>query len=83
MSGKMVAWTLWRTVTLIQCVPSAKRVFYEGPELRLVQRDVELPDRERIWWDVVYLFRSASVVLLDESESRVLLVRRHRFVQRR
>src|ERR1700683_3170068 len=60
-----------------------ERVFYEGPELRLCQRDVEMPDRERIWWDVVHLFRSASVVLLDESASKVLLIRRHLFLQKR
>jgi len=60
-----------------------ERAFYEGPELWLGQRDVELPDRERIWWDVVRLYRSASVVLVDDSKARVLLVRRHRFLQQR
>jgi ADP-ribose pyrophosphatase YjhB (NUDIX family) len=60
-----------------------ERSVYDGPELQLGQLDVELPDRERIWWDVVHLYRSASVILVDDGGDRVLLVRRHRFVKRR
>ncbi len=60
-----------------------ERQVYEGPEMRLGQLDVELPDRERIWWDVVHLYRSASIVVVDGSSQRVLLVRVHRFVKGR
>jgi|SRR5580658_3146564 ADP-ribose pyrophosphatase YjhB (NUDIX family) len=59
-----------------------ERQVYDGPELRLSQLDVELPDSERIWWDVVHLFRSASAVVID-GDDKVLLVRRNRFVQGR
>ncbi len=43
------------------------------------QLDVELPGGERIWWDVVHLFRSASAVVVD-GNGRLLLVQRNRFV---
>lgn len=59
-----------------------ERTVYDGPELRLGQVDVELPGGERIWCDVVHLYRSASVVLTD-ADDRVLLLWRHRLAQDR
>ena len=64
----------WRTF--------GERAIYESPEVWLGQVDVELSSRERVWQHVVRLHRAVSVLLLDE-ENRVLLLRRHRFVQDR
>ncbi len=64
----------WRTF--------GERVIYESPEVWLGQVDVGLPSRERIWHHVVRLHRSVAVVLLD-GQGRVLLTRRHRFIQDR
>ncbi|MGO8961335.1 MAG: NUDIX domain-containing protein [Streptosporangiaceae bacterium] len=64
----------WRTF--------GERAIYESPEVWLGQVDVGLPSRERVWQHVVRLHRAAAVVLLD-GEGRVLLLRRHRFVQDR
>ena len=44
------------------------------------QVDVGLPSRERVWQHVVRLHRAAAVALVDE-QGRVLLTRRHRFIQ--
>ena len=64
----------WRTF--------GERAIYESPEVWLGQVDVGLPSRERVWQHVVRLHRAVAVVLLD-GEGRVLLLRRHRFVQDR
>jgi hypothetical protein len=61
----------WRTF--------GEREIYGSPELWLGQVDVELPGGERVWEHVVRLHRTALMAALDV-ESRVLLVRRHRFV---
>jgi 8-oxo-dGTP pyrophosphatase MutT (NUDIX family) len=58
------------------------RAIYESPEVWLGQVDVGLPSRERIWHHVVRLHRAVAVVLLDDP-GRVLLTRRHRFIQDR
>ena len=52
---------------------------YASPELWLGQVDVEVPGGERVWEHVVRLPKSALLAVLDE-DSRVLLVRRRRFV---
>jgi 8-oxo-dGTP pyrophosphatase MutT (NUDIX family) len=59
-----------------------ERVIYEGPELWFGQVDVSLPSRERVWQHVVRLPQAVAVALVD-GQDRVLLVRRHRFVQDR
>jgi 8-oxo-dGDP phosphatase len=64
----------WRTF--------GERVIYESPEVWLGQVDVGLPSHERIWPHVVRLPRAVAVALAD-GDGRVLLVRRHRFVQDR
>src|SRR5215472_2718412 len=56
-----------------------ERTVYDGPEVRVGEVDVGLSDGERFWREIVHLFRSAYVVLMDEQD-RVLLLRRHRFV---
>ena len=61
----------WRTF--------GEREIYDSPELWLGQVDVELPGGERIWEHVVRLHQVAMLALVDE-QSRVLLVRRHRFL---
>jgi 8-oxo-dGDP phosphatase len=61
----------WRTF--------GEREIYASPELWLGQVDVEVPGGERVWEHVVRLPQSALLAALDE-QSRVLLVRRHRFV---
>jgi hypothetical protein len=43
------------------------------------QVDVELPDGERYWRDVIRLHRTAVVVLFDDQD-RVLMLWRYRFV---
>jgi len=55
------------------------REIYASPELWLGQIDLELPGGERVWEHVVRLHQTALIALLD-GQSRVLLVRRHRFV---
>jgi 8-oxo-dGTP pyrophosphatase MutT (NUDIX family) len=62
----------WRTF--------GEHVVYESPEVWLGQVDVGLPSRERIWHHVVRLHRAVAVALLD-GQGRVLLNRRHRFIQ--
>ena len=62
----------WRTF--------GERAIYDSAEVWLGEVDVGLPDGERVWQHVVRLHRSVAVVLVDGQE-RVLLVRRHRFVQ--
>ncbi len=59
-----------------------ERIIYEGPELRLTQLDLDLPDGDRIWWDSVRVLRTASVALID-ADDRVLLLRRRRLIQDR
>jgi 8-oxo-dGTP pyrophosphatase MutT (NUDIX family) len=59
-----------------------ERTIYDNPWVWLGQVDVELPDGERFWHHVVRLHRASMMVLLDE-DSRVLLLWRHRFVQDR
>jgi hypothetical protein len=61
----------WRTF--------GEREIYDSPELWLGQVDVELPGGERIWEHVVRLHQVAMLALVD-AQSRVLLVRRHRFL---
>jgi 8-oxo-dGTP pyrophosphatase MutT (NUDIX family) len=61
----------WRTF--------GEREIYASPDLWFGQVDVELPGGERVWEPVVRLHRVALLALVDE-QSRVLLVRRHRFV---
>jgi 8-oxo-dGDP phosphatase len=61
----------WRTF--------GEREIYDSPELWLGQVDLELPGGERIWEHVVRLHQVAMLALVDE-QSRVLLVRRHRFL---
>ncbi|HEX9536684.1 MAG TPA: NUDIX hydrolase [Streptosporangiaceae bacterium] len=56
-----------------------EREIYDSPELWLGQVDVELPGGERIWEHVVRLHQVAMLALVDK-QSRVLLVRRHRFL---
>jgi len=64
----------WRTF--------GERAVYESPYVWLGQVDVELPGGERFWHDVIRLHRAAVMVLVDDTD-RVLLLRRHRFVQDR
>jgi 8-oxo-dGTP pyrophosphatase MutT (NUDIX family) len=61
----------WRTF--------GERTIYDDEYVWLGQVDVELPDGERIWHDVVRLHRVAEMALLDDRD-RVLLLWRHRFV---
>jgi 8-oxo-dGTP pyrophosphatase MutT (NUDIX family) len=65
---------IWRTF--------GERAIYESPWVWLGQVDVELPGGERFWHHVVRLHRAAMMVLLDDLD-RVLLLRRHRFIQDR
>ena len=55
-----------------------ERLVYDGPEVRVSEVDLGLPDGDRLPWDLVRLPRSASVVLVD-AQDRVLLVWRYRF----
>ena len=59
-----------------------ERTAYESADLRVRAVDVGLPGGERVMRHVVRMHRSASVVLLDGHE-RVLLRKRHRFMQDR
>jgi 8-oxo-dGTP pyrophosphatase MutT (NUDIX family) len=61
----------WRTF--------GEREIYGSPDVWFGQVDVELPGGERVREPVVRLHRVALLALVDE-QSRVLLVRRHRFV---
>ena len=61
----------WRTF--------GERTIYDDEYVWLGQVDVQLPDGERIWHDVVRLHSVAEMALLDEQD-RVLLLWRHRFV---
>lgn len=61
----------WRTF--------GERTIYDDEYVWLGQVDVQLPDGERIWHDVVRLHRVAEMALLDDQD-RVLLLWRHRFV---
>lgn len=56
-----------------------ERSVYDSPELKVYQFDVGRPGGERMWRPVAQLQRSASVALID-SQDRVLLLRRHRFI---
>lgn len=60
----------------------SERIVYDGPEVQVSEVDVGLSNGERIWREVVHLFRSASVAVIDEQE-RVLLLWRYRFAQDR
>jgi 8-oxo-dGDP phosphatase len=64
----------WRTF--------GERVIHQSPDVWMGQVDVSLPSHERVWMPVVRLNRAVAVALLDRRD-RVLLVRRHRFVQDR
>jgi hypothetical protein len=48
----------------------SERILYDGPELSIGQLDVEMPNRERVWWDVVHLYRSVSVIVVDENRQK-------------
>ncbi len=65
---------MWRTF--------GERVVYEDPEIRLGQADVGLPSGERVWLPVLRVPRYAAAAVVN-AEGRVLMVRRHRFVQDR
>jgi 8-oxo-dGDP phosphatase len=61
----------WRTF--------GERVVYDDPSVWVGQVDIELPGGERHWRQVIRLHRTAILVLLNDHD-QVLMLLRHRFV---
>lgn len=57
-----------------------ERTIYESEWTQVVVADVELPDGSRIEHDVVRLRQQAAAALVRDSQHRLLLIWRHRFI---
>ena len=57
-----------------------ERAIYDSRWVRLHLVDVEPPDGERFEHHVVRMQRVAVITVLDDGQSHVLMIRRHRFV---
>ena len=57
-----------------------ERVVDDSPHIRVGLADVELPDSTRSTQHAFRMRRCAMTVVLDDAGSRILLMRRHRFI---
>jgi 8-oxo-dGTP pyrophosphatase MutT (NUDIX family) len=57
-----------------------QRTLYDSEWIRLYKTDVELPDGQRFEHHTVWMPTAAMTALLDDEETHVLLMWRHRFV---
>jgi hypothetical protein len=56
------------------------RLIDENPHIRVNLTDVELPDGTEFTQHVFRLRRCAMIAVLDEPGTKILLLRRHRFI---
>jgi 8-oxo-dGTP pyrophosphatase MutT (NUDIX family) len=63
-----------------QWMVHGERMIYESQWLRVAMADVELPNGERFEHHTVWMPSAAIVALLNDAQTHVLLMWRHRFV---